>query len=130
MIRDGETRPVFAQVAEKLKSNGLVKRFTSSDNNKGVNVSYFLNQKIVLIPYREDNRFLQKELSATKVDEVLIWSDVRIDGADSYPRKLAALLRRSGMWEKAMAPIKLDSVRRVDVYVRRTATSQPAVAAQ
>ena len=118
--KDSPARPIYAQVASLLKRKHLDGLFTSSDNNKGVNVAYFLNRKIVLIPFGLDDRKIERELSAAGVGEVLVWSDSRTDGPQTYPRELTDLLLNSGRWREALRQ-KLDSVRRLDVYILKTA---------
>jgi hypothetical protein len=116
---DSPARPIFAQVAQLLRKKHLDGLFTSSDSNKGVNVAYYLNRKIVLIPYRQDWETIDRELSAASVEEVLVWTDSRLDGPDSFPRLLAGMLVQGGKWKLALGD-KIDSVRRVDVYVLKT----------
>ena len=95
---DAPARPIFAQVATLLKHRHLDGLYTSSDNNKGVNVSYYLNRKIVLIPYSTDAQIIESELAAAGVNEVLVWSDTRTDTPDYYPRLLTSILLQSGHW--------------------------------
>ncbi len=116
---DAPARPIFAQVAALLKRKHLDGLFTSSDNNKGVNVSYYLNRKIVLIPFRTDAQTIESELAAAGVNEVLVWTDTRTDTntPDNYPRQLTAVLLQSGHWRSVLLD-KIDSVRRVEVYLR------------
>jgi hypothetical protein len=125
-VFESPARPMFARVATTLKKKHLDGLFTSSDNNKGVNVAYYLNRKIVLMPYGLDFDKIERELSAAGVTEVLVWSDVRTDDSQSYPRVLATMLRLSGRWSLALKA-KLDSVRRLDVYVHQTsgASTEP-----
>jgi len=121
---DSTARPIYAQVAALLKRKHLDGLFTSSDNNKGVDVSYYLNRKIVLIPFRQDSETIEGELSAAGVNEVLVWTDTRIDTPDSYPRILTAVLLQSGHWHSVLLD-KIDTVRRVEVYVRQNANHPP-----
>ncbi len=124
---DAPIRPIYSNVAAFLKARHLDARFTSSDNNSGVNVAYYLNHKVILIPFGLDFDKIERELDATDVQEVLVWWDVRLDTSTSYPRTLATMLRLSGRWRLALVH-KIDSVRRLDVYVRQRApiAHQPA----
>jgi hypothetical protein len=122
-------RPIYAEVAKALRKRGLVMPFTSSVNNYGVNVSYYLkDQKIVLIPNRSDSKSIQRELADAKVDEVLIWVDVRNKQTDSFATTLAAMLNQSKRWRPPVR-LTLDTARRVDVYVRRQPLNARAASA-
>jgi hypothetical protein len=124
---DSPARPIYAQVAALLKRKHLDGLYTSSDNNKGVNVSYYLNRKIVLIPFWLDSQTIEGELAAAGVNEVLVWTDIRTDDkADSYPHMLTAELLQSGQWRSVLLD-KIDTVRRVEVYLRKS-PAHPATA--
>ncbi len=124
---DSPARPIDQKVALMLKRKHLDNLFTSSDNNKGVNVAYYLDRKMVLIPYGLNFERIERELAAAGVNEILVWHDIREDDSASYPQILMTMLRLSGHWQPALQA-RLDRARRLDVYVRSAtgATTAPS----
>ena len=108
-------RPIFQKAARVMKQHHLKALFSSSNNNNGVNVSWYLDQKIVLLPAQEDIATVERKLRAAGVENMLIWTDVRTNVRDPFPLKLVSLMRRTHHW-KLIVNLRLDSARTVGIY--------------
>ena len=108
-------RPIFQKVARVMKQHHLKELFSSSNNNNGVNVSWYLDQKIVLLPAQEDITTVERKLRAAGVENMLVWTDIRTNVRDPFPLKLVSLMRRTHHW-KLVVNLKLDSARTVGIY--------------
>ena len=106
---------MFARVAEEMHKHHLTQLFSSSNNNSGVNVSWFLNKKIVLLPAQDDIQSIEQRLRAVGVENLLVWTDTRTEKRDPFPRKLIEHMRKTHHW-RAVLRLKLDSARQVVVY--------------
>jgi hypothetical protein len=108
-------RQIFRRAALAMEKRHLTQVFSSSNNNEGVNVSWYLNQKIVLLPAEEDIQSVEQKVRAAGAENMLIWTDSRTNIRDPFPRKLVSLMRRTHHWELALN-LKLDSARTLSVY--------------
>ncbi|MBV8780082.1 MAG: hypothetical protein JO353_01680 [Phycisphaerae bacterium] len=107
--------PIYQRVASEMRSHGLNQVFSSSQNNNGVNVSWYLNQKIVLVPPQNDIETIERKLRECGVENMIIWIDPRTEARDPYPEQLTKMMRSTHHWELAFS-LRLDSERRVFVY--------------
>ena len=98
-----------------MQRHHLTQLFSSSNNNNGVNVSWYLNQKIVLLPFADDIHIIEQRLRAAGVVNLLVWTDSRTDRRDPFPRLLAARLHKTHHWKIALK-FKLDSARTIAIY--------------